>query len=86
MTGKRIGIVAGIIVLAGLGVLAWAGVRPGPMAFAGGKRVMLAEYRGAPTGVPVDFPQTDALARAKYLTEAADCEACHTADGGRLNR
>jgi mono/diheme cytochrome c family protein len=83
MTGKRIGIIAGIIVLAGVGVLAWAAVRPGPMAFAGGKRVMLAEYRGAPTGVPADFPQSDALARAKYLTEAADCEACHTADGGR---
>jgi len=83
MTGKRSGIIAGIIVLAGLGVLAWAAVRPGPMAFAGGKRLMLAEYPGSPTGVPADFAQTDALARARYLTEAADCEACHTADGGK---
>jgi len=53
------------------------------MAFAGGKRLVLAEYPGSPTGVPADFAQTDALARAKYLTEAADCEACHTADGGK---
>ena len=83
MTGKRIGIIAGIIVFAGLGVLAWAAVRPGPMAFAGGKRLMLAGYPGSPTGVPADFAQTDALARARYLAEAADCEACHTAEGGK---
>jgi mono/diheme cytochrome c family protein len=83
MTGKRIGIVAAVIVLIGLLVLAWAAIRPGPMAFAGDKRVSLAEYSGRPTGVPADFPQTDVLARARYLTEAADCEACHTADGGK---
>ena len=73
----------GIVVLGGLGVLAWAAIRPGPMAFAGGERVSLAEYAGKPTGVPTDFEAPDALARAKYLTEAADCEACHTAEGGK---
>jgi len=83
MTGKSIGIIAGAIVLAGLGVLAWAAIRPGPMAFAGGKRATLAQYPGSPTGVPADLPPMDALARAKYLTQAADCEACHTADGGQ---
>jgi mono/diheme cytochrome c family protein len=83
MTGKRIRLVAGIILLIGLLGLAWAALRPGPMAFAGGKRVTLAEYPGHPTGVPADFPQSDPLARAKYLTEAADCEACHTAEGGK---
>jgi mono/diheme cytochrome c family protein len=83
MTGKRIAIIAGVVVLAGLGVLAWAALRPGPMAFAGGKRVTLAEYSGSPTGVPADFRPADALARGRYLTEAADCEACHTAEGGK---
>jgi mono/diheme cytochrome c family protein len=73
----------GIVVLGGLGVLAWAAIRPGPMAFAEGKRVSLAEYAGKPTGVPTDFEASDTLARAKYLTEAADCEACHTAEGGK---
>jgi mono/diheme cytochrome c family protein len=29
------------------------------------------------------LPQGSALARAKYITEAADCEACHTAEGGK---
>lgn len=83
MTGRRIAIAAAVVALAGLLVLAWAAIRPGPMAFARGRRVALADYAGMPTGVPADFPQTDALARARYLTEAADCEACHTADGGK---
>ena len=83
MTGKRKGIVVGVIILIGLALLAWSVIRPGPMAFAGGKRVALAEYTGKPTGVPADFQGTDALARGKYLTEAADCEACHTAEGGK---
>jgi mono/diheme cytochrome c family protein len=79
--GKRIGIVVGIIIVAGLAFLAWAAIRPGPLAFAG-KGVPLAQYSsGKPTGVPADF-QGDELARGKYLTEAADCEACHTAEGG----
>jgi mono/diheme cytochrome c family protein len=83
MKGKRIGIAVGIILLGGLGVLAWAAIRPGPMAFAAGKRVSLGDYQGQPTGAPPDFAAADALARAKYLTEAADCEACHTAEGGK---
>ena len=82
MRGKRIGIAAGIIILGGLAVLAWAAIRPGPMAFAKGPRVSLDEYPGT-TGVPADFAAAEALARAKYLTEAADCEACHTAEGGK---
>ena len=81
MKVKRIGIVVGIVVLVGL-VLAWFIVQPGPMAFANGKRVALADYSGKPTGVPADFQDKDALARGRYLTVAADCEACHTKDGG----
>jgi mono/diheme cytochrome c family protein len=82
-TGKRVGIVIGAVALIGLGVLAWAAIRPGPLAFAGGKTVKLAEYNGHPTGVPVDFTETDQLARGKYLTEAADCQACHTTENGQ---
>jgi mono/diheme cytochrome c family protein len=82
-TGKRVGIIIGVIVLLGLGVLAWAAIRPGPLAFAGSKTVALASYNGHPTGVPADFTDTDKLARGKYLTEAADCQACHTTEGGQ---
>jgi mono/diheme cytochrome c family protein len=82
MTRKRVGIVVGIIVLIVV-VLAWVVVRPGPMAFASGKRVALTDYSAKPTGVPADFQAADALARGKYLTEAADCEACHTIEGGK---
>src|SRR5690349_1564797 len=76
-SGRRVGIVIGVIVLIGLAVLAWAAIRPGPLAFAGGKTVALNQYNGHPTGVPADFTGTDPLARGRYLTEAADCMACH---------
>jgi mono/diheme cytochrome c family protein len=82
-TGKRVGLVIGAIAVLGLAVLAWAALRPGPLAFAGGKAVPLSEYSGHPTGVPGDFTDTDKLARGKYLTEAADCQACHTTEGGQ---
>ncbi len=78
---KRTGIVVGILLLIGL-VLAFAVRQPGPMAFANGKRVALAEYNGKPTGTPADFQDTDPLAKGRYLTVAADCEACHTKEGG----
>jgi mono/diheme cytochrome c family protein len=80
---KRVGIVIAVIVVLGLGVLAWAALRPGPLDFAGNKTVALSAYEGHPTGVPADFTATDQLARGKYLTEAADCEACHTVPGGK---
>ena len=82
-TGKRVGVVVGVIVAIGLLVLAWAAIRPGPMAFAGGKSVALSEYSEHPTGVPTDFQEAEPLARGKYLTDAADCQACHTAEGGK---
>jgi mono/diheme cytochrome c family protein len=80
---KRAGIIIGVIVAIGLLVLAWAVVRPGPMAFASGKAVKLADYNGHPTGVPADFTAADPVARGRYLAQAADCEACHTAEGGK---
>jgi mono/diheme cytochrome c family protein len=79
---KRIGIGIGVLVVIGLLVLAWFATRPGPMAFAG-KSVALTAYDGHPTGVPADFQENDPLARGRYLTDAADCRACHTVDGGK---
>jgi mono/diheme cytochrome c family protein len=83
MAQKRIGKIVGVVVLVGLALLAWLVFRPGPLAFADGKRVALADFNGKLTGVPADFTATDPLARGQYLAEAADCEACHTAEGGK---
>ena len=80
---KRFGIVVGIVAVIGLLALAWVVIRPGPLAFASGKTVKLADYSGKPTGVPADFQESDPLARGRYLTQAADCEACHTIPGGK---
>ena len=80
---KRLGIIVGVIVVVGLLVLAWAVVRPGPMAFASGKTVKLADFSGHPTGVPADFTNADPIARGRYLAQAADCEACHTTENGK---
>ena len=81
--GRILLIALAVVVVAGLGVFAWFATRPGPMDFAGGQTVELAAYKGpAPTGVPADFASTDPVARGKYLTQAADCQACHTAKGG----
>jgi mono/diheme cytochrome c family protein len=79
---KRIGIVVGVVVALGLAVLVWFGTRPGPMAFVADKAVKLDAYNGKPTGVPADFSEPDPVARGRYLTEAADCQACHTTQGG----
>jgi mono/diheme cytochrome c family protein len=81
MKVKRLGIVVGIVALVGV-VVAWVLHQPGPMAFAQGKRVALADYDGKPTGVPADFQETDPVARGQYLAIAANCQACHTEEGG----
>ncbi|MGC1459545.1 MAG: cytochrome c [Steroidobacteraceae bacterium] len=80
---KRSKIIIGIVVLAVVAVMAWIMIVPGPMAFAGGQHVALAQYHGDPTGVPADLTVTEPLARGRYLVQAADCEACHTAEGGQ---
>ncbi len=57
---------------------------PGPMAFAGGSTVALADYHAAdPTGVPAELANTDVVKRGEYLAHAADCMVCHTAPGGK---
>jgi mono/diheme cytochrome c family protein len=76
-------IAVAVVAVIGLGVFAWIVTGPKPMDFAGGGTVELAAYKGpSPTGVPADFASADPVARGKYLTLAADCQACHTAKGG----
>jgi mono/diheme cytochrome c family protein len=57
---------------------------PGPLAFAGGSSVKLADFKGAdPTGVPASLAKDDIVKRGEYLARAADCMVCHTARGGK---
>ncbi len=75
-------VVAIAVVAVAIGV--WTIRGPGPMAFAGGPNVALADYRGAnPTGVPVALAQASPVERGEYLAKAADCMVCHTTQGGQ---
>ena len=66
-----------------LAAVGWKTINPGPMAFAGGTTVALADYHAAnPTGVPSDLANADPVKRGEYLARAADCMVCHTAPGG----
>ena len=59
-------------------------LNPGPMAFAGGSTVALADYHAAdPTGVPASLSKANLVERGEYLARAADCLVCHTAPGGK---
>jgi mono/diheme cytochrome c family protein len=56
---------------------------PGPTDFAGGKHATLSEYKGQdPSGVPPELKSASLTERGEYLTRAADCVVCHTAEGG----
>jgi mono/diheme cytochrome c family protein len=69
--------------LIALGGFLWIALGPGSMDFAGRKSVALADYHAPdPTGVPPDLAKAGLIERGRYLTRAADCEACHTAKGG----
>ncbi|HEX4637438.1 MAG TPA: cytochrome c [Rhizomicrobium sp.] len=71
------------LVLIVLAVTGWIVLGPGPLAFAGGNPVALADYKNAdPTGVPGGLKNASLVVRGEYLAHAADCEACHTAKGG----
>jgi len=57
---------------------------PGPMDFAPGQKVALAEYHAAdPTGVPAALKDATQIARGEYLARAADCMVCHTRQDGK---
>jgi mono/diheme cytochrome c family protein len=71
-----------IAILAGIG-FAFYLRGPGPMDFAGGQKVSLADYKDAnPTAVPAALKNADVIKRGEYLARAADCMVCHTARGG----
>jgi mono/diheme cytochrome c family protein len=71
------------IILVAIGVFAWRTFNPGPLAFARGSTVALADYHETnPTGVPAGLAKADIIKRGEYLAKAADCMVCHTAPGG----
>lgn len=73
-----------IVVVAAFIAGAWFVAGPGPMAFTGGSKLALADYRAAnPTGVPAKLAQASLVERGEYLARAADCMVCHTAAGGK---
>jgi mono/diheme cytochrome c family protein len=75
----RLSLVILLVLLVVAGVFLWQRFARGPMAFAGGSTVPLADYRAAdPTGVPSDLKSADLAKRGEYLARAADCFACHT--------
>jgi mono/diheme cytochrome c family protein len=77
-----IGIAAilGVVLVGFLWFVMWA---PHAMDFAGGSPVRLADYRSQdPTGVPPELKDASLIQKGEYLTRAADCAACHTAEGG----
>jgi mono/diheme cytochrome c family protein len=77
-----ISVVAIVVVAFGAGL--WIIRGPGPLAFADGPKVALADYRGAnPTGVPAALAQAGLVERGAYLARAADCLACHTTKDGK---
>jgi mono/diheme cytochrome c family protein len=71
------------IIVAAIIVCAYSVFAPRGTDFAGGKRVALADYQGPdPTGVPASLKSASLVERGEYLTRAADCVVCHTAEHG----
>ena len=80
----RVILVVILVLLVVAGVFVWRLFTRGPMAFAGGSTVALADYHAAdPTGVPADLKNADVAKRGEYLARAADCFACHTVSRDR---
>jgi mono/diheme cytochrome c family protein len=80
---RRILIALGVVVVIAGGVAAYDAFGPGPTDFAPGKRVALeASREHDPTGVPGAMKSASLIERGQYLARAADCEVCHTAEGG----
>lgn len=73
-------VIVAIVVAGGL----WFVRGPGPLAFAGGSSVKLADFKGPdPTGVPASLAKDDIVKRGEYLAKAADCMVCHSTRGGK---
>ncbi len=81
---RRIWFIVGLAVVLVAAVVAWVMLPPRALGFAGGRTVALAAYKGpSPVGVPAELSAADLVTRGKYLTQAADCEVCHTTEGGQ---
>jgi mono/diheme cytochrome c family protein len=81
---RRGWLIAGVVVVAVGAVAAWLLLPPGALSFAAGHTVSLADYKGpSPVGAPAELRAADLIARGRYLTQAADCEVCHTREGGQ---
>ena len=77
---RSVFVVIAAIAVAVVGALFW--LTRGPLAFAGGSTVALADYHeDNPSGVPASLARTDVVRRGEYLAKAADCVVCHTAPG-----
>jgi mono/diheme cytochrome c family protein len=82
--GRRIGFSVVAIAVVAAAAAIWIVRGPGPMAFADGTKVALADYRaGDPTGVPASLAKASLVERGAYLARAADCMVCHTTQGGK---
>ena len=81
---RRIAIIAvTAIIIVAVGVVAWLIFNPGPLSFASGSTVALADYHEAdPTGVPAELAKADIVTRGEYPAKAANCLVCHTAPSG----
>jgi mono/diheme cytochrome c family protein len=83
MTASRWLLAIALGVLVFIAAALWYFMGPGPLTFAGTETVRLADYKGSnPTGVPAELSQSDRVSRGRYLTDAADCQACHTLEDG----
>jgi mono/diheme cytochrome c family protein len=77
-----IGVAVIALIAAAFGL--WLVMGPGPMDFAGGKRAAIAGGAGSsPAGVPSELANSSVIERGQYLTRAADCQACHSTEGGQ---
>jgi mono/diheme cytochrome c family protein len=75
---------AAIVGVVGISATIWLALAPGPLGFAGGTPMTLAEFPGtSPIGMPATMANAALVTRGEYLTRAADCAACHTAKGGK---
>jgi mono/diheme cytochrome c family protein len=82
--GRRIFFSVVAIAVVAVAVAIWIVRGPGPMAFADGPKVALADYKaGDPTGVPASLAKASLVERGAYLARAADCMVCHTTQGGK---
>jgi len=82
-----LGTIALVLVLGVLvagAVVAWVMLPPRALSFAGGHAVALADYHGpSPVGAPAELVSADLVTRGRYLARAADCQVCHTIEGGQ---